>query len=360
MKSKLLLLTLLLTSWSVLLQAQCSAAFTFTSTPNGAFVFTATGSNSPTATYNWSFGNGTSGSGNPATVVYNAPGTYTVCLTVIDSFCVDSSCVNVTYTGGVLGCSASYTNTVSGNTVSLTSTSTGANPLSYSWTANGTQFSTSATAIYTNTPGNYNICLYINDPIASCTDSFCSNITIGSSCQAGFYIYPDSNGPAHTYIGVNTTTGVGANGVYTWTWGDGSSSTGQYPSHTYAAAGNYVICLTVSDPNTLCVDSFCMNSTINKTNSMYSVNFANPTGLHQTQKQVLSLHPNPATDFLLIDGMQGQSLTAEVFTVNGARVKTQTLSGDNRLFIADLSRQFYVLKLSDQQGKSHYLKFLKN
>ena len=93
------------------------------------------------------------------------------------------------------------------------------------------------------------------------------------SCNSGFYVYEDSIAAPHTYIGVNTSTGSIV--TYDWSWGGGTpNSSAPYPSHTYAASGNYTICLTVSD-GTGCVDSFCSHEIINKTLAdMLSVNFA--------------------------------------------------------------------------------------
>jgi PKD repeat protein len=45
-----------------------------------------------------------------------------------------------------------------------------------------------------------------------------------------------------------------------WTFGDGTSSTNQNPVHTYAATGDYVVCLTVTGvtaDGTTCTDTYC-------------------------------------------------------------------------------------------------------
>src|SRR5206468_6998016 len=39
----------------------------------------------------------------------------------------------------------------------------------------------------------------------------------------------------------------GSIAAYSWTFGDGATSTAQNPSHTYAAGGTYTVTLTVTD-----------------------------------------------------------------------------------------------------------------
>lgn len=357
-----LLLVLLLTMFGLNRSlAQCSAAFTFTSSPNGTYTFTATGANSPSTIYQWNFGNGNLGSGSPASTQYTTPGTYTVTLMATDTLsnCFDSTYQFITVTNSV-GCLAAFTYSVSGNTVYFTNTSSSANPLTYLWTVNGNNIGSTANPSWSGNPGTYTVCLYITDALTACTDSACQQITLGAAptCQAGFYIYPDSNGPAHTYIGVNTSTGMSPTGTYTWTWGDGSSSTGQYPSHTYASAGNYVICLMIADPNSACVDTFCMTSTINKTATMYSINFLNPTGVNEVAAASLRLFPNPAGNHVLVEGLKGQGWTADIYSLNGTRIGSRPVSAEGRIELGQWPAQLYMLRLSNGKGDQYHLKLM--
>ena len=362
MKQKLLsLLAIILFASTAHAQLLCDATFSITPNPNGSYTFTSTGVNQPGATYYWSLGNGSTASGPTATATYNSFGTFMVCLVVTYQNCQDSSCVPLNITNSA-GCAAGFNSFVNGNTVTLTNTSTGANPLTYAWSADGgiTIFSTSANATYTNVPGTYNICLYINDAISNCTDTTCSTVTfLSSPCQAGFYIYPDTNGPAHTYIGVNTASGPIQ--TYTWTWGDGSSSTGMYPSHTYASAGNYQICLFVAGaPNTNCVDSFCMNATINKTTAMYSINFMNPLSVNSVAQEKVSVHPNPASGLITFTGLENANAVAEFYSVNGAKLATYNIANTKQIDISQLPKNLYFIKLKTEDGKVRNIKFLRN
>lgn len=49
--------------------------------------------------------------------------------------------------------------------------------------------------------------------------------------------------------------------TYSWTFGDGSTSTSSNPRHTYAANGTYNVCLTVT--NATGTDTYCQNVTVN-------------------------------------------------------------------------------------------------
>ncbi|MFM7053117.1 MAG: PKD domain-containing protein, partial [Bacteroidota bacterium] len=103
--------------------------------------------------------------------------------------------------------------------------------------------------------GTYQVLLtVVNSAGLTCTSI--QTIVVGNTlaCSANFAIYPDST-QLHTYIGVNLAYGNGPL-TYTWNWGDGTSSTGAYPSHTYAGPGTYTICLFISDSQG-CTDSVC-------------------------------------------------------------------------------------------------------
>ena len=63
---------------------------------------------------------------------------------------------------------------------------------------------------------------------------------------AGFTASPGS-GPAPLPVQF-TDTSTGSISSWSWDFGDGGTSTGQYPSHVYSTAGTYTVSLTVSGP----------------------------------------------------------------------------------------------------------------
>jgi len=80
-----------------------------------------------------------------------------------------------------------------------------------------------------------------------------------TSCTAFFYAIPDSSNPASgIYQFISSSTGNPT--MYSWDFGDGTTSTLQNPLHTYAANGTYLVCLTIASAT--CTDTYCYNVVI--------------------------------------------------------------------------------------------------
>jgi hypothetical protein len=120
-------------------------------------------------------------------------------------------------------------------------------------------------------------------------------------CSAHFNLSPDT--VLHHYIAVNMASGV-APLSYSWNWGDATpNDTVPYPDHTYASAGYYTICLTITD-SAGCVNTYC--------NSFYLQLVPNPmiyvsvvpqtsTGIVEEQSaQAVLLFPNPVAELLTV------------------------------------------------------------
>lgn len=183
-------------------------------------------------------------------------------------------------------------------------------------------------------------------------------VTDPVTCNAGFYMYEDTLAAPHTYIGINTC--AGNNLTYDWSWDDGTpNSSGPTPSHTYAAAGIYNICVAISDPLN-CTDTFCSNENINKVLSpWYSITFSNPTAVADKQINKLSVYPNPASNSLYIKGKDKMLYRIETFSLYGNKVHTDLVKGNEAMNITALSTGIYLLKITDTKGDYQYLKFRK-
>jgi len=120
--------------------------------------------------------------------------------------------------------------------------------------------------------GTYTVCLRIyriNTGSAPCVREICKTIVVTSPCnlQAYFSAQPDPNHPLRMKF-TNLSAPIHATDSVRWTFGDGSSVSGLQsdpnvanPTHIYANAGTYTVCIRVkkninTSPNP-CVAEYC-------------------------------------------------------------------------------------------------------
>lgn len=235
----------------------CDASFS--TIDSMGYLFFTPGTVNSSWSYIWDFGDGTNSFIPYATHMYNGSGPYVACLTVIDSSsgCTATSCD--TFVFGPTICSASFYYQISGNSIYLNPITTGGAVTTYLWNFGD---GTTATGQYPShtyaVPGTYNVCIAIYTA-SGCTDSTCQTITIPpvSGCQAYFTA---SNPQSNVATFSNQSQ---ANQIYSfWNFGDGSTSTAYNPSHNYASAGTYVVCLTIIDSTQGCTDTWCDTVTV--------------------------------------------------------------------------------------------------
>jgi len=163
-----------------------------------------------------------------------------------------------------------------------------------------------------------------------------------------------------TYYSPNTVS-------VTWYWGDGTSSSGFWVSHTYPTGAFYNICVTVFNA---CGDSanFCLLDSIFRMQnlSFTHVNISNPNlstaGIGQQPEQDfhLNIFPNPARDHVNVSySLAGSTaVDIELYDVLGNEVmKIENdfkTSGDyqTQVNVAGLSSGIYLLKLGTENQVS--------
>ena len=138
-----------------------------------------------------------------------------------------------------------------------------------------------------------------------------------------------------------------------WYWGDGSSTIGLTPSHTYATAGKYNICVTTQSS---CGDSitYCQNDSIYRmsNSNMIQVNVINGIeGISQiSNAKQISIYPNPNNGNFAIETNSATKQTLQLFDVNGKLVLIQTIIGKTNIDAGNLAEGVYNLNITTNDG----------
>lgn len=245
----------------------------------------------PQYQHTWVFGDGsTSSSLVSPTHTYVLPGTYTAVHTIIRY-----------NNNNIPECTQSFTKivTIQSNCnlqANFSSSTTAANPLvvqfhntstpihpsdSVKWTfGDGTSLSglqsdpNIANPLHTYAQaGAYNVCIRVKKNNSTtppqCVSEFCRTVVVTQPCNLQVYFTAQNTAanPLQVHF-TNHSAPVQASDSVKWTFGDGTSLTGVYgnpavanPTHTYAQAGTYNVCLVIkknnsSTPNN-CVREFC-------------------------------------------------------------------------------------------------------
>jgi N-acetylneuraminic acid mutarotase len=166
---------------------------------------------------------------------------------------------------------------------------------------------------------------------------------------ANFNLYPDTE-PLH-YIAENLATGT-APLTYFWSWGDGTGDTTAYPSHTYDIAGNYTICLSVTDEEE-CSDTYCNDYAFKTASPIAYIQVIDPlTSIQDNTLNPFSIYPNPAANTVNVElnasVTSGESIY-QLQDITGKVLLSGLASGDTKfnLDISALSKGIYLLSLID-------------
>lgn len=242
----------------------CDASFQYTYQDCQTVVFYPISTGAQYA-YWWDFGDGSTSTNDNPGHIYSTNGVYTVTLILDDLVANCSDTVSLLVT---VNCATNCTvngdfvfNTDPNCYTSFSATAWGGlAPYTYFWDfGDGTTgTSSNPTHYYPNNSGWYP-CLTITDA-SGCDTTICDSLFTScatSSCNAAFtysyvgcdsiYFIPVSSGPQYSY---------------SWYFGDGTSSTLENPSHTFAN-GTWIVQLVVTDSIAGCGDQTFVTLTIN-------------------------------------------------------------------------------------------------
>lgn len=371
--------------------------------------FTDASTNIPTS-WLWDFGDGTTSTLPNPNHLYATEGTYTVCLIITNPCGADTTCNSVT-----ISCplpNSAWNESTLGLTATFSNQSTGAAGYLWNFGDGFTNTLQNPTHIYA-TAGTYLVCLTATSQCGN--EVFCDNITI--ICDQ-----PVSDWSSSAQDLTVSFTDVSSQNPTSWSWnfGDGSTSTLQNPSHTYASTGNYNVCLTTTNScgsTTTCytIDVICDLPVADWSQSTldYDVTFTdlsafgatswywdfgdgststmqNPThsysynddftvcltvtnscgsdticdvvsilvwGLFETGIDVIEAYPNPATDFITIE-LPNEEAKIEVFDINQKRVGSYFSTGDININTSNFAQGVYFVRI-DQGSRQVVGRFVK-
>jgi|GEM_PF-1191371 len=237
------------------------------------------------------------------------------------------------------------------------------------WNINGTYYSTPDVSLSLPN-GNYNAFLYNFSNGVFCDSAYqyvnvsCnSGTTTPASCQANsqFYVFADSTNTGN-YFAYNLSSGTGSVS-YLWNFGDGTSSTQQYPFHQYTVPGQYVICLTVTATSgtTTCTDMSCDSSSVQRMAAGFLMSQVNvipqaTTGIKQAEVLTgLNAYPNPMADELTIEATTKDNSKLNYILIDalGRVVLTGTIENSKAIInTSSLEKGFYSLSITNEKGSS--------
>lgn len=316
-----------------------------------------------------------------ASFQFTSNGTYDYFVQVFDSLasCMDTLNGSITITGITTpaNCDASFSfisNVANQNQYFFTANTNNLG-LFYYWNFGDGNTSNSTNPSHTfSTAGTYDVCLTVEDTVASCIDTICQTITVGTppvSCDANFAFIQDSTNSSQIYA---WNLSNGTNLSYSWDFGDGGTSNQQYPTYNYQNIGTYTICLTVSDVSG-CNDTYCDSIVITTKTDGTTLSILNPfqgtstiDEENKTNVQDVTLFPNPnnGSFSLVLNTKSASPIDLQLTSLTGAIVMQKNVnanSGENRLDFdqSNLSNGIYLLNVRDvNSGDQQVIKIIKN
>lgn len=218
-------------------------------------------SNQKGTTYTWNFGDKTDGKGTDPTHNYMSEGVYKVCVTAswkdsaTGKVCTATFCKEVKISCGKpcdLKGEIGFTNT--GGKVRFKASSN--NGYTYEWSFGDGKTGKGIDPYHEYAkPGTYIVCVTITDKTGKCKIKICKTVVIESACNLiGSYSWKKLNDSTYKFY-AKSNGGTGT--TYFWTWGDGTTSTGDYASHVYKKSGVYEVCLKIYNTKKKCYIRVC-------------------------------------------------------------------------------------------------------
>jgi PKD repeat protein len=240
--------------------------------------------------------------------------------------------------------SANNTVVITGGSVTFTDESTG-DPDQWIWTfiggTPGSYVGQTPPAIAYNSPGVYDVILFVSNSAGSSTEEKIDYIHVGNVPVADF-----SGNPLSLYEGEKvdfTDLSAGSPGTWLWEFEGGVPATSDIQNPTdiqYPAQGLYTVTLTVT--NLFGSDVIVKEEYIDVI----------PVGLDENSVSAIQIYPNPNNGSFRLVNPFSEEMLVSVYSVYGQLVnKISVKPGDNSLSLTRASAGIYVVRFGSKDGK---------
>ncbi len=299
-----------------------------TITPNGPTTFcegnSVTLSVPTAASYAWSDGSAA------ASLTVNQSGTYSVSVTDANGCVANSTSLTVTVLDSLTPSILSPDGLQLGGNSSLRL------QLPDSASYNQIQWSNNATtgSIAVNQGGQY--CAFANNS-QGCGGTTCINVNQSPLPDASFNlgsIPPYVNSQAIDFA----ANGSDADYLYSWDFGDGTTSNSASEQHSYSTPGDYTACLEVTNSVTSCTAQTCQTITVDQF-----------IGLEEKVVSPVELYPNPLSNGQKLTVRLAEKSAFSLYDSAGRNLlKTSLPTGENQLDLSGFSVGVYFVQVNNQ------------
>jgi PKD repeat protein len=227
----------------------------------------------------------------------------------------------------------------------LTYTGNASTTANYNWTFGGgaaTGTGQGPIGVKYNLPGTKQLTLQVvENGCPSPTEATSVNVIATPVAAFGF----NSIGPNYSFI--NKSSGAS---TYSWSFGDGQTSTTQHPIHSYITNGTFQVTL-------IAVKGNCSDDT-----TMAITAIVNGVDEANENKLFLAYH-DKTTNNLMIKWMNNLAINKhiEILNMNGQTVyKTESKAEQINISTNDFTKGIYVVKCIDENGNAASKKWLKD
>ncbi len=346
----------------------CTPAYHFTVDGYKVTFVDQSTTNGTITSWSWNFGDGSTSIEQHPIHTYANPGTFTACLNITDDHgCTGHVCKHIVINHPPARfCHAAFnTNQPDPHqqTINFTDLSTSDGTIgTWNWDFGDGTNSSEQNPIHVYTKaGTYTVCLTITDDDGGCTSHICKQVVVhhppSGICHATFIFHqPDPNQTTIDFTDQSTSDGT--IGTWLWDFGDGSTSSEQNPSHTYANPGTYTVCLIIRDDDGGCTSHFCHHVTVHHTHhglvGQSSIHLPSEiSDFSSNDHNIIVISPNPFTTSTNIQyelrndvdvrieiyDMLGNRLSQIIHARESAGMHTQQIDG------FDLKTGNYFIKL---------------